>query len=32
VQFDTLSGEAKAVLAAFLGENGLAPPDGSSRE
>ncbi len=32
VQFDTLSREAKAVLAAFLGVNGLAPPGGSSRE
>ncbi len=32
VQFDTLSGEAKAVLAAFLGVNGLASPGGSSRE
>ncbi len=30
VQFDTLSREAKAVLAAFLGTTGLAPPDGSS--
>ena len=32
VQFDTLSREAKAVLAAFLGVKGLDPRGGSSRE
>lgn len=32
MQFDTLSRDAKAVLAAFLGGSGLAHPGGSSRE
>ncbi len=32
VQFDTLSRDAKAVLTAYLGTSGLAPPDAASTE
>ncbi|HSC72222.1 MAG TPA: PilZ domain-containing protein [Candidatus Methylomirabilis sp.] len=32
VQFDTLSRDAKAMLKAYLGTTGLAPPDGSYAE